>query len=191
MRTWILNNFHARPGQIDVLYDRPNEKYLILSEAERRKVCLSTMDAIMMLIFLLKERERFFNRFNIQDRNAVLFVSSTSWTPDEDFSVLLEAISMSDRALKVSRADKPRRVVFFITGKGPLRKQFELKLRELQLQFFEVVTVWLETETYPKLLAASDLGISLHTSSSGVDLPMKIVDMLGSGLPVCAYYYDW
>ncbi len=40
MRSWILNNFHTRPHQVDVLYDRPNEKYLILSESERRKVIL-------------------------------------------------------------------------------------------------------------------------------------------------------
>ena len=118
-------------------------------------------------------------------------VSSTSWTPDEDFQVLLDAIVESDKLLKSSRSDRLRKIVFFITGKGPLRRKFEQQIQELQLRFFNVITVWLEPEAYPKLLAAADLGISLHTSSSGVDLPMKIIDMLGSGLPVCAFYYEW
>lgn len=114
---------------------------------------------------------------SLQEKVPVL-VSSSSWTPDEDFSVLLTALSKLDV--------HPRPLLVVLTGKGPGQKAFIDSVSALHLRHIAVAFVWLPLDLYPRLLAHSTLGVCLHASSSGVDLPMKAVDMLGAGLPVLA-----
>lgn len=135
-----------------------------------------------------------------------LVVSSTSWTPDEDFGILLEAARKYDAAAvaaaaggdskqggskqggskKASGSSSYPDVLCVITGRGPQREMYLSRIRQLQLSKVAFCSMWLEPEDYPLMLGAADLGVSLHTSSSGIDLPMKVVDMFGAGLPVCA-----
>ncbi|XP_042029179.1 UDP-glycosyltransferase TURAN-like [Salvia splendens] len=143
-----------------------------------------------------------------QNRPA-LVVSSTSWTPDEDFGILLEAALMYDRRVAALLGEDDSvanevvwdsinegkqflypRLLFIITGKGPEKEKYEEKIRKLSLKRVAFRTMWLSAEDYPLLLGSADLGVCLHTSSSGLDLPMKVVDMFGCGLPVCAVSYS-
>lgn len=116
-----------------------------------------------------------------------VLVSSTSWTPDEDFGILLEAMVEYDMLARED--DALPKILLIVTGKGPQKEQYVKKMKQLDLRRVSIRTAWLEPEDYPRLLGSADVGISLHASSSGVDLPMKVVDMFGSQLPVCALSY--
>lgn len=122
-------------------------------------------------------------------RQAVL-VSSTSWTPDEDFGILLQALESYEK-VAVAQPNIYPALLCIITGKGPQKAQYQAQIAKLQWQKVSIVTPWLEPEDYPAVLASADLGVCLHWSTSGLDLPMKVVDMFGSGLPVCAYNFKW
>eukprot|EP00742_Colponemidia_sp_Colp-10_P004543 GILJ01004849.1.p1 GENE.GILJ01004849.1~~GILJ01004849.1.p1 ORF type:complete len:573 (+),score=82.44 GILJ01004849.1:75-1793(+) len=168
------------------------------------------------------------------EERPVLIISSTSWTADEDFGVLLSAIEKCEDLARifeaVNRSEKANKsmiadvegdqittdlsgeldsdlvdddddeedtdglfppLLFIITGKGPQKESYErqIRLRQEKWEHAKVLTMWLEAEDYPKILGSADLGVCLHTSSSGLDLPMKVVDMFGCGLPVCAVDY--
>jgi len=137
-----------------------------------------------------------------KNNKPIVMISSTSWTPDEDFSLLLDSFIKTEemilehiedkdqKNLVNMTKDKIKKILFLITGRGPLRDKFMKKVAEAKLKYFEVKSIWLESDDYPKLLSLVDLGISLHYSSSGIDLPMKVVDMFSGCLPVASIYYD-
>ncbi|XP_041362598.1 chitobiosyldiphosphodolichol beta-mannosyltransferase-like [Gigantopelta aegis] len=123
-----------------------------------------------------------------EDRPA-LIVSSTSWTEDEDFGILLEALKLYEKNVQTSTIHLPN-IICAITGKGPQKDYYEKEIEKLNFKHVSFCLPWLTPEDYPLLLGSADLGVCLHKSSSGLDLPMKVVDMFGCELPVCAVHFD-
>ncbi|XP_060585875.1 chitobiosyldiphosphodolichol beta-mannosyltransferase-like [Ruditapes philippinarum] len=126
--------------------------------------------------------------YYLQSRPAMV-ISSTSWTEDEDFGVLLAALEAYEKQVSTKSADLPN-IVCIITGKGPLKEFYREKIESQHWNHVSFCLPWLTPEDYPLLLGSADLGICLHKSSSGLDLPMKVVDMFGCCLPVCAIHFN-
>lgn len=228
MSKWLDNNFRIIPT---VLYDRPPSIFSESSDATMKHKILSKLEFTDKKLFpnLYKDIPpqqtddcdqtiHTINRGGIirtlgNKEKVPLLVSSTSWTEDEDFNLLINALLELDKQLHAlcSHFDKKAssiklrefkyvkgmitetvgpRIVVAISGKGILKAKFEKRIKYLKeegkLDRVAVKTVWLEADEYPHFLSTADVGLSLHTSSSGLDLPMKILDMFGSRLPVLA-----
>lgn len=173
-----------------VLYDRPldtfkpcliEEKYQLMSKLADE---YPEIDASRIFQTNDQENNGWLKPRLRPDRPGVL-VSSTSWTPDEDFGILFEALDIYEIRCGQEGSSLPH-LICVITGKGPLKEHYKSRIAERQWKFVKVVMPWLEPQDYPLMLGSADLGVCLHTSSSGVDLPMKVVDMFGCGLPVVA-----
>jgi len=201
MSDFLYNEWHLSSRPI-VLYDRAPSKFrrLQVEEVHSLFVRLSQSDPTLFKDFAGEtpepargERTLFTEVLDtgevvLRENRPALLISSTSWTPDENFGLLLDAMVGYEAEAKRAAAAGKRatRLLLIITGKGPEKAFYEAKIKELDLQFVRIGTMWLKAEDYPLLLGAADLGVCLHTSSSGLDLPMKVVDMFGCGLPVCA-----
>ncbi|BCS17327.1 chitobiosyldiphosphodolichol beta-1,4 mannosyltransferase [Aspergillus puulaauensis] len=174
----VLKKEFVLEAPILPLHDRPTSHFKpILDERERQEFLLSLPETAPI-------------RTLIKEGKAKVVVSSTSWTPDEDFSLLLDALCRYSELSSTSSPHLPA-ILAIITGKGPQREMYMERVSNLQkdgkLNKVTICTAWLSTSDYARLLASASLGVSLHTSSSGVDLPMKVVDMFGSGLPVVGW----
>lgn len=181
----------------NVLYDRPPEKFQPIStEAKHELFCRlatlypdfeSTTGNDNSTIFTTRTSS---GEVKLRDDRPGLLVSSTSWTPDEDFQILLDALIQYETTAALDDVKYPK-LICVITGKGPQKALYKEKIAALKWKYVRIVTPWLENEDYPLMLASADLGVCLHYSSSGLDLPMKVVDMFGCGLPVCAMNFKW
>jgi len=155
----------------------------------------TVLDRNEQLEFLARLPETTDEIASITSGRTKVLISSTSWTADEDFSILLQALTEYSTSA-VGSVDMPNLLVI-ITGKGPQKPHYLAQIDTLtkqgKLKRVTIKTAWLSNQDYGHLLRSATLGICLHTSSSGVDLPMKVVDMFGAGLPVIGWdaYEAW
>jgi beta-1,4-mannosyltransferase len=160
----------------NVLYDRPASIFAPVERVEREHY-----------------RQALFTRLGIHAGIAGFIVCPTSWTEDEDFDVIIDAVRrLEDRIRGFEFANPPARfpdLVILVTGDGARRIEFERRFAGLPARRVHLRTRWLEPEDYPRVVGSADLGLCLHRSSSGLDIPMKVADLFGAGVPVCALDY--
>ncbi|XP_015590768.2 chitobiosyldiphosphodolichol beta-mannosyltransferase [Cephus cinctus] len=178
----------------EVLYDRPADEFHPIRLEEKHELLLRLSKTYDVFKGDKKNSTAFTECLPdgvivLRPNRPGLIVSSTSWTEDEDFSVLLDALEDYEIVVDTNELKLPD-LICVITGRGPLKDFYISIIKLKKWKHVTIITPWLETEDYPKLLASADLGVSLHSSSSGLDLPMKVVDMFGCGLPVCVYKYQ-
>jgi len=165
-----------------VLYDDPTARFSALPPSERPR----------QLRQLVGEYFPAFERWCDDAQRPACIVCPTSWSEDEDLAVLLDALALLEKRIEEDAAGSDREfpeLRILITGRGPLREEFEGRIARSVFQRAKIATAWLPSADYPRLLAAADLGLCFHRSASGVDLPLKLADMFGAGLPVCAFDY--
>jgi beta-1,4-mannosyltransferase len=158
-----------------VLYDRPVEE-LLAAHGESRQDSRRRLSEILGV--------------SVAPETLVV-ISPTSWSMDEDFDLLVDAIPCLGQLIRQGEANGKRynTLLLLLSGRGPRRATYEARLAALSSDRIRILTIWLESEDYHRVLRAADLGLCLHRSASGLDLPMKIADMFGAGIPVLALDY--
>ncbi len=98
-----------------------------------------------------------------------LLVSSTSWTPDEDFGILLKALEIYEDKARRRRNEHDKeegrlpKVLMVVTGKGPDKEKYMCQVEKLQVdwEWVRCISMWLEPENYPLLLGGYITSISV------------------------------
>ncbi len=174
MAAWLQTRFSIpRPT---VLYDRPASVFAPVERTDRERF-----------------KQTLFGRLGAPLTLNAFIVCPTSWTEDEDFDLVVDAVyRLEDRIRGWEAAASGRRftdLVILVTGDGNRRKRFERLFAGLPARRVHLRTRWLEPEEYPRVVGSADLGLCLHRSASGLDIPMKVADLFGAGVPVCALDY--
>lgn len=159
-----------------VLYDRPASAFVPIEGGDRERF-----------------RQALFARLGIHADTVGFVVCPTSWTEDEDFDVIIDAVNRLEQRIRGWEAAGPGRrfpdLVILVTGDGARRAEFERRFAGLPARRIQLRTRWLDPEDYPRVVGSADVGLCLHRSSSGLDIPMKVADLFGAGVPVCALDY--
>ncbi len=153
-----------------VLYDKPRELLPLLPVSQRSAAARNILARTGLTL----------------PSGAALAVCPTSWTADEDMDLQLEGLKCWDSHAPPSPLVQ---LMVLITGRGPLRADFEQRLSHTSWRRVIPRTAFLDAADYRELLRTAHFGFSMHRSSSGVDLPMKIMDLFGARTPAAVLDY--
>ncbi|MGD0300982.1 MAG: glycosyltransferase [Bryobacteraceae bacterium] len=153
-----------------MLYDKPRELLPLLPISERSAAARDVLARVGLML----------------PDGAALGICPTSFSSDEDMDLLIEGLKIWDS--QAPGRPLPQLMVL-ITGRGPLREELEQRLSRVLWRRVIPRTAFFEPADYRELLRAAHIGFSLHRSSSGVDLPMKIMDFFGARTPASVLDY--
>jgi beta-1,4-mannosyltransferase len=183
---WLARELRVHAS---VVLDRPDAGVVSAGEAER-----------------MAAREEIGRAVSLEVSEAPLVVAPVRWSPGEDLDLLIEALERAERRLSAgsgpeasgggadavrapSRGPGPALAVLLIGRRGPSPADFMRRIARRQWAAVAVRTVELEPGNFARAMAAADLGLCLHQSTSGLDLPSTLADFRGAGVPVAIYDY--
>ena len=136
-----------------------------------------------------------------------IVIMSCSWSNDDDidfFYKMLEILYTSEANERVHK-----KCHFIVTGTGPRHSYFLEKINNSSIPALKrqehhhsaqhasafyisegLSSIYFNTyDTYMEAINRCHIGISVHRSSSMLDLPMKIIEYFTCGIPTLALYY--
>lgn len=175
--TWGLTN-------VVVLYDKPNKTLFKPITLMEKHYFLE-----QFVEFKTDRQETFFTRLQGDDvvekeNRPLLLLSSSSFTIDDDYETLLNALKQYEER------NNAKKIVLVMSGHGPEKEYWQKKFEQTHFDHINVLFKWFEPAKYPLMVACADYGICMHKSTSGVDLPIKILDLQSCKIPVIAYAYS-
>lgn len=178
-------NSDWRIKNVTVLYDKPNFRTFRKMELkEKHNFLINFPEFTIGVHETLISTHSNKGVYEEKTDRPLLFVVSSSWSHDDYFDLLIEAVK------KYSVKEENTRKLFFImTGSGPLKSQYSRVFLNFELKNIQFAILWFQMADYPKIIGSVDYGISLHNSTSGFDLPIKALDYMACEVPCLAYNY--
>ena len=183
-----------------------------------RDLPLKTMKHLNKSSFSISKHEELVQKYwdilSKSIRESFILIMSCSWSCDDDLEFFYAMLEIIFRKSNHEESDPSANIHFIVTGTGPSHHRFLQKLRNSRITELEAIqeesnspsedssscTVHYRSQAltsiyfhsydgYLEALSRSHIGISLHRSSSMLDLPMKVVEYSSCGVPSIALDY--